>query len=86
MYTNCDLCHKSIDFGEPHHTVNLHRERAFQEEVDIVITVDDAETLLTTCISCGRNLHKAAISKVLAADSPEKAKMFGELFIPLEVN
>jgi hypothetical protein len=44
------------------------------------------ETLLTTCISCGRNLHKEAVRKVLAAESSDKARMLGELFIPMEVN
>lgn len=86
MYTTCDLCQKPIEYGEPHHTVNLHKERAHVIGERTNITVDQAETLLTTCISCGRNLHKAAIQKILASDTPQKARMFGELFIPIEVN
>ena len=86
MYTNCDLCQKPIEYGEQHHTILLHKERAVGEHEDIYIKVDDAEELMTTCISCGRDLHKEAVSKVLAARTPEKARMLGELFIPLKVN
>jgi hypothetical protein len=53
MYAHCNLYHKPIEYGEPHHTINLHKE---------------------------------AVRKVLAAESADKARMLGELFIPIEVN
>ncbi|MFT6336464.1 MAG: hypothetical protein ACJATI_003223 [Halioglobus sp.] len=82
MQLQCDLCSKQIETNEPHNTINFHRERRNGNSV----TVDFAETILTTCINCGRNINKEAIVRILAHPSKEKARMFGELFIPMEVN
>jgi len=82
MFTKCDICHKGIENNEPHHTINFHRERGANRSV----TVEYAETILTTCLSCGRNINKDAVARVLSVESSEKARMLGELFIYTEVN
>ena len=81
MKIQCDLCSKQTELNEPHHTIYLHKERYDSNS----ISVDYAETVLTTCIQCGRNINKAAVAKVLAHPDKEKARMFEELFIPKEV-
>lgn len=50
MQIRCDLRSKDIELKEPHHTINFHRERYDGE----AISVDYAETILTTCIKCGK--------------------------------
>lgn len=81
MKTQCDLCHKVIEENEPHHTINFHRERLNGN----VCTVDFAEVILTTCIKCGRNVHRDAVKRVLSTPNVDKAKLLGELLIPMEV-
>ena len=82
MIITCDICNKRIEENELHNSVNLHRERLTGNS----ITVDSAENILTTCISCGRNINKAAIAKVLSAPNSEKAELLAELLIPIEAN
>jgi len=82
MKNQCDLCHKTIQENEPHHTVNFHRERLNGN----VCTVDFAETILTTCISCGRNVNRDAVVRVLSNPVADKARLLGELLIPMTVN
>jgi hypothetical protein len=82
MQIQYDLCLKQIKLNEPHHTINFHKERFDGSS----ITVDFAETILTTCIQCGKNINKEAVARVLAHPNKEKARMLGELFIPMEVN
>jgi hypothetical protein len=60
MQIRCDLCSKDIELNEPHHTINFHRERYDGE----AISVDYAETILTTCIKCGKNINKQAVVTV----------------------
>ena len=82
MQLQCDICSKHIELNEPHHTVNFHKERFNGRS----ITVDYAETILTTCIQCGKNINKNAVARVLSNPSADKARLLGELFIPMAVN
>ncbi len=82
MRNTCDLCQKTIEPNEAHHTINFHRERLNGNTV----TVDFADTILTTCISCGKNVHREAVVRVLSTPNADKAKLLGELLIPMKVN
>lgn len=59
-----------IKEDDPHHTINFHLDRLHNN----MVIVDCAETILTTCISYGRNIHIDATSEVMS--SPKKAKLY----------
>ncbi len=82
MTTSCNMCHKHIQENEQHYTVNLHKERMQENEIN----VDYAETILTTCIDCGHKIHKDALTIALSAPDALRAEQLAKLLIPLELN
>jgi predicted molibdopterin-dependent oxidoreductase YjgC len=80
MTLQCDFCQKVIEDGDPYKSLNLHRERKHGN----TITVDYAEVILVTCISCGSNMQRLKVARVLEDDTGEKARLMGELFVPSE--
>lgn len=82
MQISCDLCSKVIEQNEPHHTINLHRERLNGN----TITVDHAETLLTTCIECSSFINRKAIINTLTDLNEEEIKILKDLFNPMKMN
>ena len=75
MRNNCDQCQKTIEQNEPHHTINFHRERLNGN----ICFVDFEETILSTCISCGKNVHRDAVVRVLSTPNANKAKLLGDV-------
>ncbi len=68
-YETCEWCAKEIAYGDAALTINRHIEHMDRTKSypDGVVTVDQADVLLTLCAECGNALDVDALKHILAA-------------------
>lgn len=68
-YETCEWCAKAIAYGNAALTINRHIEQMDRTEKhpDGVVTVVQADVLLTLCAECGNALDVDALKQILAA-------------------